>query len=74
MKSPHSITYDDLINQAKKRLEWMEASYPKMKITNQINQWTATHNIACQKMIVKLLEKSKRKPQMDLFEEFEKLK
>lgn len=74
MKSPLSISYNDLINEAKERLHWMEANYPAMVIQRKIRGDTARHKIECQKKILWLLMKSKKDPQLDLFQTFEKHK
>lgn len=73
-KNPLNISFDDLIEAASKRLEWMESEYPSKLIVGQITQWTATHNLECQKTLVRLLKRCKRKKQMDLFEEFKSMK
>jgi len=74
LKNPLSISYQDLIDQAEARLKWMEGKYPALKESKQISDWTATHNIECQRTLVKLLKKFKREPQMNLFAAFEKMK
>lgn len=71
-KNPHNVSYDDLIESTQRRVEWMEANYPKMKLQLQISEWTATHNLAVEKAKLKLLRKFKREPQIDLFKAFNK--
>jgi len=52
----------------------MEKVYPGKVLSKEMNEWTATHNITCQRTTVKLLKKFKREPQLDLFNEFTKMK
>jgi len=72
VKNPHSVSYDDLIESTQRRVEWMEANYPRMRQEKTISEWTATHNLAVEKAKLKLFKKFKREPQIDLFNAFNK--
>ena len=60
-----------LIEQAESRLEWMEKNYP---LNTTMKPWTKTHNLECQRTLVRLLKKCKREKQTNMFEAFENMK
>lgn len=64
--SPFQVSYDDLITVAEARLKWLK--YAKN------GGWTVQHEIAVQEKMVQLLKKFRKDPQIDLFEEFKKVK
>lgn len=72
-KSPLDITYNDLIKLQELRLEWMEKEYPKMIIAMKIKRDTANHNLECQRVLVRMLKKHKKNPQLNLNDEFDKI-
>jgi hypothetical protein len=75
MKSnPHIITFNDLIHDVKDRLEWMEKFYPARIQQGYIQERHARRNIQIQKRILKLLNKYRRNPQLDLFEVYQHIK
>jgi hypothetical protein len=64
--SPFHVSYDDLVASAEERLRWL--------MLNRKPGWKYTHDIEVQKKMVALLKKFKKDPQINLFDEFEKLK
>lgn len=64
--SPFQVTYDDLVAVAEERLKWLSV--------NRRSGWGSQHELAVQEKLVKLLKKFKKDPQIDLFDEFKKLK
>lgn len=66
-KNPLTVTHDDMLQQARRRLQYMEKAYP-VKVTQQeMTSWSATHQIEVQKSIVRLIEKTKPVKQTKLF-------
>lgn len=64
--SPFRVTYDDLVNYHDERLKWM--------LANPRSGWHGQHELEVQKKTVALLKKFKKDPQINLFDEFEKIK
>lgn len=64
--SPFRVTYDDLVAAAEERLKWL--------LMNKRTGWHGQHDIEVQKKLVILLKKYKKDPQVNLFNEFEKIK
>lgn len=73
-KNPLIVSFQDLVDQAQAQLRFMEHAFPARVAEGSMSGWTATHKIAVQKQLVKLLRKAKKEPQLDLFNEFEKQK
>ena len=67
-KSPLSISYQDLIKDAKKRLQFMKATYPSKVLNGEMGGSTKDRKIATAERLVKILERWKREPQIDLFQ------
>lgn len=65
-QSPFQVTYDDLVEAAENRLRVLIATIKP--------GWKGTHEIEVQKKLVAILKKFKKYPQVDLFEEFKKIK
>ena len=68
MKSPLTIQYSDLIKDAKKRLSFMKATYPAKVFNGEMGASTKDRKIATAERLVKILERWKREPQIDLFQ------
>lgn len=56
-----------MLYQARCQLAYMEKSYPGKVLEQTMTSWSATHKIAVQKELVKLLEKNKPVKQGNLF-------
>ena len=56
-----------MLQQARRRLQYMEKAYPVKVNEQSMTAWNATHQVAVQKEIVKFLEKKKPVKQGDLF-------
>jgi len=52
----------------------MERSYPAMKAQGSISPWRADHNLAADRVLLKMLRQGERGKQLDFGEAFEKLK
>lgn len=65
-RSPFQVTYDDLVETAEARLKWLKHS-------GKVG-WHITHEIAVQEKMIQLFKKFKKDPQVNLFDEFEKMK
>jgi hypothetical protein len=57
-------------------MTWLSSArtYKGKVLAGGMTSWTATHNMEAEKVLLKLLKKCKKDPQIDLFKEFEKLK
>lgn len=74
LKSPLTITYSDLIKQTERRLTYMEGNYPALVQQGKKNEWAATHEIECQKVLLRMLKKHQKNPQLNLNDVFDKTK
>lgn len=74
MKSPLTITYNDLITWVSNKLHWMEGNLPTKVLRGEITAYTADRDLACAKQLLKMLKKHKKDPQLNLQDIFEKLK
>lgn len=71
-RDPFHITYNDLVAFIEGKVRYMEKNYPRMKTEGSITTWTANHNIACAKILLSMLRKHKKDPQLNLYDLFEK--
>lgn len=74
MKSPLTIGYSDLIKRAQSRIDWMNTNHPRLKQEGKLSAWQADHNLACDKILLKMLKQGERGKQLDFGEAFEKVK
>lgn len=74
MKSPLSISYSDLIKHMEHQVNWMERSYPDMKLYGKISANAADRNLSCARTLLKLLVKHKKNPQLNLEDLFNEIK
>lgn len=74
MKSPLEVSYKDLIKACESRIAYMDRNYPGMKLRGTIASWQADHNLACDKVLLKMLKQGERGKQLDFGEAFEKVK
>lgn len=56
-----------MLQQARRRLQYMEKAYPVKVVEGSMTAWNATHQIAVQKEVVRFLEKKKPVKQGELF-------
>lgn len=73
MKSPLSVTYDDVIKEEQRRLALMKITYPAKVAAGAMPSWTAQHRIAIAELLVRLLKRHKKDPQMNLNDAFDRL-
>lgn len=66
-KNPLVVTHDDMLKQARRRLQYMENAYPAKVLEQSMTSWSATHQIEVQKSIVRLIERTKPVKQTRLF-------
>lgn len=67
MKSPLTILYADLIDYQKRQVHNAQAFYDGNVKRGEPNNDGSKKRLECAKRILKLLEKSNRQPQTDLF-------
>lgn len=70
--NPISIRYNDLIKYQEDQLRWMEKAFQAMKLTGKIPANVADHKLECARVILRLLKKCQRNPQLNLQDELEK--
>lgn len=74
MKSPLTISYNDLINLVHRKLSYAETEFPKLVQQGRKNEWAASHETACLKQLLKMLKKHQKNPQLNLNDLFNTLK
>lgn len=74
MKSPLTISYNDMIKYVESQVAFMERQYPAMVMQGRISANLADHNKACAKKLLLLLKKHHKDPQTSLEEIFDKIK
>lgn len=66
-QSPFKVTYDDLVADAEAHVRFRERFAAR-------GGWQAKHSLEVAKKTLELLKKFKKDPQINLFDEFEKIK
>jgi hypothetical protein len=63
--SPNQVTYDDLVAAAEERVKFL---------ATRVNGWHGRHNLEVAKVNLALMKKFQKDPQVNLFDEFQKMK
>jgi len=67
IKNPVIVTHDDMLQQARNRLQYMQKVYPVNVLQGSMTSYSCTRQIAIQKAIVKFLEQHRPVKQPALF-------
>lgn len=67
IKNPVIVTYDDMLQQARRRLQYMQKVYPVKVLEGGMTSYSSTRQIAVQKAIVTFLEQHRPVKQPVLF-------
>lgn len=73
-RSALDITYKDLVDLAKGELAWMQKQYPRLVTEKRISGDSAAHKIEAKKILIRMLEKHKKDPQLNLNDLFDEKK
>lgn len=71
MKSPFTISYQDLIKEQEQTLSHMRSKFPVLVKSGQMNDWVAKRKITIQERLVKMLKTHQKNRQLNLNEIFE---
>ena len=74
MSNRSSISYNDLVEEQERLVNFMEQTYPGRVTAGSLSASVANHRLECGRTLLRLLKKCKPRQQNDLFAIFESFK
>lgn len=73
-KNPFYVSYNELIQEQERMLVYLQSACQGKVLCGQMTSWTLQQRTECCKVLIRLLKKARKDPQLNLNDEFDKMK